>query len=258
MLNTLATIVLLTVEYFPEPKSLGGRVNVALDLSNYATKTDLKTVTGVHASKIAKKVDLANLKSNLDKLDIDKLNIVPTNLSNLKSKVYKLDVDKLVAVSVYFSKLSDVVKNDVARKDVDNAKIKNIESKMPDTTNLATNACLNTKINAVKGEIPNIYNLATTTAVTAVENRIPNVSNLVKKTDYNTKISETEKNISKHNHDKSITIIKFNKFTEEIFAARLKQANLASKSGTANFVKNTDFDNKLKDFTSNEDELNEL
>ena len=179
MLNTLATIVLLTVEYFPEPKSLGGRVNVALDLSNYATKTDLKTVTGVHASKIAKKVDLANLKSNLD----------------------KLDVDKLVAVSVYFSKLSDVVKNDVARKDVDNAKIKNIESKMPDTTNLATNACLNTKINAVKGEIPNIYNLATTTAVTAVENRIPNVSNLVKKTDYNTKISETEKKVTDCNYD---------------------------------------------------------
>ena len=183
MLNTVATMVLLTVEYFPEPKSLGGRVSLALDLSNYATKTDLKTVTVVDTSKIAKKVDLANLKSNLDKLDIDKLNILPTNLSNLKSKVYKLDVDKLVAVSVYFCKLSDVVKNDVVRKDVDNAKIKNIESKMPDTTNLATNACLNTKINAVKGEIPNIYNLATTTAVTAVEKRIPNISNLVKKTD---------------------------------------------------------------------------
>ena len=230
MLNTLATIVLLTVEYFPEPKSLGGRVNVALDLSNYATKTDLKTVTGVHASKIAKKVDLANLKSNLDKLDIDKLNIVPTNLSNLKSKVYKLDVDKLVAVSVYFSKLSDVVKNDVARKDVDNAKIKNIESKMPDTTNLATNACLNTKINAVKGEIPNIYNLATTTAVTAVENRIPNVSNLVKKTDYNTKISEIENKITTdHDHDKYITTQEFNKLASEHFTAGLRQANLARK-----------------------------
>ena len=83
-------------KYFPEPKSLGGRVKVELDLSNYATKTDLKNATGVDMSKFAKKFDLANLKSNVDKLDIDKLKNVPTNLSNLKSKVDKLDVDKLV------------------------------------------------------------------------------------------------------------------------------------------------------------------
>ena len=56
-------------EYFPEPKSLGGRVKVELDLSNYATKADLKNATGF----CPKKVDLANLKSNVDKLDIDKL-----------------------------------------------------------------------------------------------------------------------------------------------------------------------------------------
>ena len=58
-----------------------------------------------------KKFDLANLKSDVDKLDIDKLKNVPTNLSNLKSKVDKLDVDKLVPVLVDLSKLSDVVKN---------------------------------------------------------------------------------------------------------------------------------------------------
>ena len=62
-----------------------------------------------------------------------------------------------------------------------NAKIKNIEDKIPDITNLATNASLNAKINEVKGEIPNVTNLASTTAVTAVENKIPNVSNFVKK-----------------------------------------------------------------------------
>ena len=52
-------------EFFPEPKSSGWRVKVELDLSNYATKTDLKNVTGVDTSKCAKKVDLANSKSNL-------------------------------------------------------------------------------------------------------------------------------------------------------------------------------------------------
>ena len=69
-------------------------MKVGLDLSNYATKAHLKTATGLDTSKFAKKVDLANLKSNVDKLD------VPTNGSNLKSKVYKLDIDKLVPVLV--------------------------------------------------------------------------------------------------------------------------------------------------------------
>ena len=83
---------------FPEPKSLRGRVNVELDLSNYATKTDLENAKGDDLWKFAKKVDLANLNSNVDKLDIDKLKNVPTNLSNLESKVDKSDVDKLVPV----------------------------------------------------------------------------------------------------------------------------------------------------------------
>ena len=97
-------------ENFPEPKSLGGRVKVELDLSNYATKTNLKNATGVDTLSFAKKTDLANLKSDVDKLDIDKLKNVPTNLNNLKGKVNKLDVDKLVPVPVDLSKLSDVVK----------------------------------------------------------------------------------------------------------------------------------------------------
>ena len=67
------------------------------------------------------------------------------------------------------------------KKDVYNAKIKNIEDKIPDITNLATNTTLNAKITEVKNEIPNITNLATTTVPNAVENEILNVSNLVKK-----------------------------------------------------------------------------
>ena len=103
-------------EYFPEPKSLGGKVKVELDLSNYAIKTDLKNTTGIDTPSFAEKVDLANLKSNIDKLDIDKLKNIPTNLSNLKSKVEKLDFDKLVPASVDLKTLSDVVKTDVVKK----------------------------------------------------------------------------------------------------------------------------------------------
>ena len=105
-------------------------------------KADLKTTTGVDTSPFPKKVDLAHSKSNVDKLDVDKLKNVLTNLRNLKSKVDKLDVDKLVPIPIDLSKLSDVVKNDVLKK---HAKIKNVEDKIPGITNLATNASLNDK-----------------------------------------------------------------------------------------------------------------
>ena len=143
-------------EYFPAPEFLSGTVKVALDLSNYSTKTDFRNAAGVDTSFFAKKAELANLESDVDKLDIDKFKNLPTDLNNLKSKVDKLDVDKLVPAPVDLSKLSDVVKKDVAKKDVYDTKIKNIENKIPDITNLATNASLNFKINEVKGEIPNV------------------------------------------------------------------------------------------------------
>ena len=78
----------------------------------------------------------------------------------MKCKVDKLDIEKLVPVPVDLSKLSDVVKNDVIKKDVHNAKIKNIEDKIPGITNLAIKTTLKAKTNEVKGEIPSITNLA--------------------------------------------------------------------------------------------------
>ena len=81
-------------EYFPKPKSLGASVKVELDLSNYATKADLKNATGVDTLDFARKTNLPNLKSDADKLDIDKLKNVPSGLSNFKSKVDKLNIGK--------------------------------------------------------------------------------------------------------------------------------------------------------------------
>ena len=79
-------------QYFPKPyEPFGGDINVKVDLSNYATKSDLKNATGIDTSKLASKSDLVNLKTEVDKLDIDKLENVPTNLRKLKSKVDKLD-----------------------------------------------------------------------------------------------------------------------------------------------------------------------
>ena len=80
-------------------------MKVKLDLSNNATKADLKNPTIVHKSNFAKKVDLANLKSNVDKFNIDKIKNIPSGLSSLKSKVDKLDIGKLETTPLDLSKL---------------------------------------------------------------------------------------------------------------------------------------------------------
>ena len=113
-------------EYSLKLKSFGRKVKVDLYLSNYRRKADLKHATGVDTSKFTKKVDLANLKFEVNKLNTDKLEKVPTGLNSLKSKVGKLTIDKIVRVPIDLCKINDVVKNDVVKKDVYNAKIKDI------------------------------------------------------------------------------------------------------------------------------------
>ena len=130
------------------------------------SRADLKNATGFNTSSF----DWASLKSDVHKLDIDKWKYLPSNLSNLWTKVNKLDTDKLVHADL--SKLSDVKGNDVVKENLYNAKIKNIEDKIPDTTDLATNTPLNAKINEIKNEISSINNLASTAALTTVENKI--------------------------------------------------------------------------------------
>ena len=91
-------------------------MKVELDLSNYATQAEFKNVTGADTLDFTKKIDLANLISDVDKLDIDKLKNVSSGLSSLKNKVDKLDNGKLEATPVNLSKLSNVVRNSVVKK----------------------------------------------------------------------------------------------------------------------------------------------
>ena len=157
-------------EHFPKPYEPFGRdINFKVDLSNYTTETNIKNISHIDTSSFALKSNLASLKTEVGKLDIDKLKNVPTNLRNLKSKVDKLDMDKLATVPVDLSTLSNVVRTELVKKTEYSAKIKNIEDETPDITNLATKTALNTKINEVKAEIPSISDLATTSVLTAVE-----------------------------------------------------------------------------------------
>ena len=138
-----------------------------------------------------------------------------------------------------------VTKNDVVKKDVYNAKIKNIEDKIPDITNLATSTTLNAKINEVINKIPGITNLVTNASLNAkineVKNEIPGNTNLATTT--TAVLNVIENKIP--DHSKYITISEFHKLTAENFTARLKRANLTTKDDIADFVKLTDFD-KLK------------
>ena len=98
-------------QYFPKPyESFGGDINVKVDLSNYATKTDIKNISHVDTSSFALKSNLVSLKTEVDKLDIDELKGLANNLNNLKNKVDKLNIDKLIPVSVDLNKLTNVVK----------------------------------------------------------------------------------------------------------------------------------------------------
>ena len=158
----------------------------------------------------------------------------------MKSKTDVLDVDKLVPVPVDLIKLSYLVKNDIVKKDVYNANINNIEDKIPDITNLATNATPNAKINEVKNEILNITNFATTTALNAklnqFKNKIPNITNLATTTTTTTTTTTALTAVVNKilGHSNYITNPEFNKLLAERFAARIKT------------VKKTNFDGKLK------------
>ena len=83
-------------QYFPKPyEPFAGNINVRLDLSNYATKADIKNMTDIDTSSFALKANLANLESEVDKLDVDKLKPIPTDLSKL-SNVVKIMLLKLL------------------------------------------------------------------------------------------------------------------------------------------------------------------
>ena len=96
-------------------------INVKVGLSNCVTKTEIKNISHADTLSFSLKSNLASLKTEVDKLDINKLKILPNNLSNLKGKVDKLDIDKLVPVPLNLSELSNVVKNEIVKKTEYNA-----------------------------------------------------------------------------------------------------------------------------------------
>ena len=182
-------------QYFPKPyEPFGGDINVKVDLSNYATKADIKNISHVDTSSFALKTNLASLKTEVDKLDIDKLVPVPVDLSKL-SDVVKNDVvkknayDKLVAEVNSIDTSLFVLKT---KYDTDKSELNN---KIPDTNSLVKETYYNTKITEIEGKIPDVSKLVIKAVLTTVENKIPSVSNLFKKHTITLKLQKLKINL---------------------------------------------------------------
>ena len=206
--------------FFSRSRRFRRNIKVKVDLSNYPTKTDLKSVTHVDPSSFASKTNLASLKTEVDKLDVEKLKTVPADLSKLANKVAndlveETDFNALEqTIKVTDNKtgqdnLETTVQNNhlttetsinnlkakvdgtdltkyVKKTDYD-TKVGNLELKIPDVSGLLPTNTSNSKVSELETKIktaeskPNISNLAIKTEVTNVENKIPDSKAFVKK-----------------------------------------------------------------------------
>ena len=138
------------MSYYQPYKSSSNNIKVKLDLTNYATKTDLKNITHVDVSSFASKTNLVALKTEVDKIDVDKLKTAPVDLA----------------------KLTNAVENDLVKKTDYNAKVTSIEGQIAGITkNTIDNLADITKLKAVDN---NSFVLKTKLAsdVTTLENKI--------------------------------------------------------------------------------------
>ena len=116
------------MSYYPPYKSSSNNVKVELDLTNYATKTDLKNITHVDVSSFASKTNLAALKTEVDKVDTNKLKTAPSDLA----------------------KLTNAIENDVVKKTDYNTKVTSIEAQIAGLTkNIVANLADKTKLKAI-------------------------------------------------------------------------------------------------------------
>ena len=126
-------------QYFPKPYELfGGDINVEVDLSNYAKKSDIKNISHLDTSSFALKTNLTSLKTEIDKLHIDKLVTVPVDLSKL-SDVVKNDVVKKTAYDKLVAKVNSIDISAFVLKTKHDTHKSGFENKIPDTSSLVKN-----------------------------------------------------------------------------------------------------------------------
>ena len=213
--------------YYPLYKSSSSYIKVELDLTNYATKTDLKNITHTDVSSFASKTNLAALKTEVDKIDVDKLKTVPDDLA----------------------KLSNVVKNEVVKKTDFSADNYVTRTKFSTDTN-----ALDDKIDKVDKKIPNVSNLATKSSVTILVRDLDNRTDKLKISYYAKKTSLTNYMLTTDFNSKPTELENKIKDTDIIAKSAVTKVNSA-KSDLNDCAKKTDVANDIttikNDYVSN-------
>ena len=233
------------MSYYPPYKSSSNNVKVELDLTNYATKTDLKNITHIDVSSFASKSNLAALKTEVDKIDTDKLKTAPTDLA----------------------KLTNAIENDVVKKTDFNTKVTSIEGQIAGLTkNTVDNLADITKLKAID---TNSFVLKTKfasdlttleTKIDTVDKKIPDISGLATKTilnsylqtsTFNSKVTEVESKIKNADIIPKNAVTKANTIRSNLTSYATK-ADLATDITTIknDYVTNASLSSQLNDLKS--------
>ena len=190
--------------YYPPYESSSNNIKIELDLTNYATKTDLKNITYTDVSSFASKINLAALKTEVDKIDADKLKTVPVDLAKL-SNVVNHDVvkkpDYNTKVTSIENKIAGVIKNNLDNLgDITKLKAADTSNFVLNTKLASDVTTLENKIDTVDKEIPDISGLATKTSLTSYlqtatfNSKVTEVENKIKAADIIAKSADTRAN----------------------------------------------------------------
>ena len=209
-------------KYFPSYGGSNGSIEVKLDLSNYATKTDLNNISHTDTSNFALRSNLALLKTEVDKIDTDKLKTVPDD----------------------FAKLSNVVKNDVVKKVDYDKKIRELSDDVPDVSNLASKSSITTLVIDLQDKIDKID---TSTLASKAS-----LNNYILTTTFNSKSAEIEGKIQANADSVAKNILSINKIDTNLDGFKKSDlSGYAKKSEVASdYVTNTSLTSKLDELKS--------
>ena len=184
----------MSSQYFPPYRGHIADVKIRLDLTNCATETDLKNVTHVDTSSFSLKTNLASSKSEVDKLDINKLKVVSIDLSKL-SDVVKNEVIKKTEFNTSKTKVDNIDTGDYVLKTKYDSEIRNLKLKVLNFSGLLESSTLNNKLTELENKIPDVKSFATKAGIISTESKIPHVGNLIAKTKFDTDLKALENKI---------------------------------------------------------------
>ena len=232
-------------QYYPPQKSSSNNIKVELDLANHATKTDLKNITHVDVSSFASKTNLAALKTEVDKINADKLKTTPVDLA----------------------KLNNAVEHDLVKKTVYNTKVTSIETQIAVLTkNTVDNLADKTRLKAIDTNsfVTRIKFSADTNAlddkIDGVEKKQPDISGLATKTSlndylqtvtFNSKVTEVENKIKDAHIIAKSAVTKANTIRSDL-TDYAKKAEVATDITTIkiDYVSNASLTSRLNDLKS--------